>query len=385
MNVIIKQRRSGSVNEIKKRFDRAKREKRDLDFQTGRIPRDVLSKLLIVCGQVSPDDVAAYRKKASEIKADFVFCKSRSWKETRSVIREHYEFGKHKGVLLIGDGNQLPSRQLTFKEEHGYTDWFLQDMNDDLQPDVPIGRVYGSREVVLYHLDPPIIDSNIAVIFDTEPDRSSRHVVALHKLGFDVEVLEKYHPEDTNLLASSEFILQFSDGLYTRRIHGNPEAWLSQNSVVLSHSYVRKISFKGYPVVFSEACSTANSGPLLRAFLDKGACYIGSPFETVNNIKPCGNWRECAAADGWKFGFLDLLDSYDTIGEVKMNVDINLFINLEDKVVAEIRRLAEDIESAIQSDEALSIVEWNLFGNPLRTSTRGPHADYVPGRIYVDT
>ncbi len=385
MNVIIKRERTGSVNQIKKRFAQAKRKRRKLDFDTTQIPRELFQGLLVICGDVPSQDVTAFRKKASALHSDFVHITPELRRDVQTAIREQFDSDKHKAVLLIGNLEQLPPYYLYYKGEPGFTDYFYQDITGDHKPDVPVGRIFGTRNVVLHHMDPPIIDSDIAIIFDTEPNRSSRHVVALHKLGFDVEILRKYHPDDAELLASSEFILQFSDGHYTRRIHGNPEAWLSHSTVVLAHNSVETIDFKGYPVVFSEACSTANNGPLLRAFLQKGACYIGSPFETVNNVRPFNNWRECASADGWKFGFLDLLDTFDTIGEVKINVDINLYINLDDKFRRELKDLSEGETSQINSDETLSVVEWNLFGNPLRISTRGPKADFVPGRIVVDT
>ncbi len=385
MNLIIKRERTGSVNTIKKMFQQAKRRRRKIDLVTHSLDRGLLSKLLIICGSVPKPDMKVFKNAAKKIEADFVIADASSWRETGDIIRKAYDPGQHRAVLLIGTNSQLPAHPLKYKGDHAVTDWFFQDIDGDLRPDVPIGRVFGSQETVLKHIDPPIIDSDIAIIFDAEPNRTSRHVIALHKLGFDVEILKRFHPEDADLLAASEFILQFSDGRYTRRIHGNPSAWAAHNSVVLSHEHVRDINFVGYPVVFSEACSTAQEGPLLKAFLDRGACYIGAPLETVNNIYPFESWRECAAADGWKFGFLDLLDTFDTIGEVKVNVDINLFINLNERLVSEIQDIASGKTSEIRADEVLSVIEWNLFGNPLRVSTRGPNADYVPGVIVVDT
>ena len=142
---------------------------------------------------------------------------------------------------------------------------------------------------------------------------------------------------------------------------------------------------RGYPVVFSEACSTALEGPLLQAFLRQGAAYIGSTLDTLNNIQPFDDWRECAYSDGWKFGFLDLLDSYDHIGEVKLSVDKEITRNLAEGPRREIDQIRSGQTSVVQSDEALSTIEWTFFGNPMRRSTVGPNADYSPGRLVVDT
>ena len=234
-------------------------------------------------------------------------------------------------------------------------------------------------------MDPNIIDSNIAVIFDSQPGRSSRHVESLMKLGFSVQVLKQYSQDYEGILGSSEFILQFSDGVFTSRIHGTPEKWASHNSDILTSSQTKGIHFKGYPVVFSEACSTAQEGPLLTAFLDQGVAYIGATLDTLNNIEPFDNWKQCAYADGWKFGFLDLLDSHDLIGEVKLGVDRGITENLAEDVSKEIEEIKLGNVSEIRSDEAVSTIEWVLFGNPLRRTTVGPNADFTPGNIIVDT
>ncbi|MHA1248285.1 MAG: hypothetical protein ACTSPE_13235 [Candidatus Thorarchaeota archaeon] len=385
MNLIQKGRSQGTINLIKKRFREARDKRQPLEFPTHKIPRELLQQLLVVCGKVDRHDAEIYREKVEEIGAEFVEVRAKNWTEVRDHIRLSFREGQHAAILLIGTSEQLPSHPLKYQDSTAYTDWFFQDVDGDLVPEVPVGRVFGSPETVLGHLDPDIIDSDIAVIFDSEPGRSDRHLVALTKLGFHVEVLERFEPEDADLLAASEFVLQFSDGKYTRRIHGCPEAWLSHNSVILSYKQANQIPFKGYPVVFSEACSTAQEGPLLRAFLERRACYIGAPLDTLNNVRPFEDWRECAYADGWKFGFLDLLDSYDTIGQVKVNVDREIFENLSGWIKECVRKLAAFGATKIHYDETLSVVEWNLFGNPMRISTRGPNAAFTPGRIIVDT
>ncbi|TXT55191.1 MAG: hypothetical protein BAJATHORv1_40101 [Candidatus Thorarchaeota archaeon] len=385
MNVILKKKQKfGSINLVKKRFQQDRKE-RDLSFDVGKMPRDILERMLVVCGRVGSKNIEIYRQKAKEIGASFVEDDSGSWVFTHRKIRDSYDPGYHEGVLLIGTAKELPSTRVGYQDSYAFTDWFLQDIEGDGFPDIPVGRVYGPPQTVLYHMDPTIIDSDIAIVFDSEPGRSMRHVEGLASLGFDVEILERFHEDDNELMAASEFILQFSDGMYTRRIHGTPDRWASHNSVILSHTQAESIPFKGYPVIFSEACSTAQEGPLLSAFLNGGACYIGSTLDTMNNIEEYEDWRDCPYADGWKFGFLDLLDSYSLIGQVKTQVDRELYERLPLEIQQQIESIRMSESHQINDDKALSLVEWVLYGNPLRRTTVGPDADYTPGRLLVDT
>ncbi|MHA1950775.1 MAG: hypothetical protein ACW987_13000 [Candidatus Thorarchaeota archaeon] len=381
---IIRKGNLGSINEIKKRF-RKKRTEETLQFEVARMDRDVLKRLLVVSGRVGNEKIARYESKAKELGCDFVAEKGRSWVLTQKTIRENYDSSFHKGVLLIGTNKELPATQISYQNTYAFTDWFLQDLNGDSLPDLPLGRIFGPPETVLYHMDPFIVDSNIAIVFDSQPERSNRHVDALAALGFDVEILSRFSEAESKLLAMSEIIFQFSDGVFTSRIHGTPDRWATHNSVILDHDQVTSIKFEGYPVIYSEACSTAQEGPLLKAFLNQGACYIGATLDTMNNIEPFDDWKMCPYCDGWKFGFLDELDSHDLIGEVKVSVDRALTENLAPNVIAELENVRKGETTTLTLDHAVSVSEWVLFGNPLRSTTVGPNANYTPGKIVVDT
>ena len=382
---IIRKPGSGSVNEISKKSVRRERPERELIFDVGKMQRDVLSKMLVICGKVGSDNAELYEKKAKEIECDFILDKGRSWVLTQKTIRGSYDPGYHRGVLLIGNNEQLPATQIAYHQVFGFTDWFLQDLDGDSIPDFPIGRIFGPPQTVLYHMDPLIIDSNIAIVFDSQPGRSSLYVEGLTRLGFDVEVLSRFTEKASRLLSVSEFILQFSDGVLTNRIHGTPREWATGNSAILTHEQAATIHFEGYPVVFSEACNTAQEGPLLRAFLNQGALYIGSTLETMNNLEPSDDWRMCPYSDGVKFGFLDLLDSLEMVGEVKMTVDREIARNLSPKVLKDLQSVRNGKSNVLSEDQAVSACEWVLFGNPLRRTTVGPNPSYTPGRILVDT
>jgi hypothetical protein len=108
-------------------------------------------------------------------------------------------------------------------------------------------------------------------------------------------------------------------------------------------------------------------------------------LDTMNNVDPFDDWRTCAYCDGWKFGFLDLLDSHEFIGEVKLEVDKALTENLDPKVLTELDNVRKGETTTLTIDKAVSTAEWVLFGNPLRSAPIGPNADFKPGRIVVDT
>lgn len=381
---IIRKGSLGTINEIRKKF-RKTRTDEELSFELGRMNRDLLKQLLIVCGQVGVKNAEEYEAKAKELEADFIVEKGRSWVLTQKTIRENYDPTFHKGVLLIGTNKELPATQISYDGSYGFTDWFIQDLDGDGIPDFPFGRIFGPPETVLYHMDPYIVDSDIAIVFDSQPGRSQIHVQALVELGFDVEVLNRFTEDESKLLSVSEFILQFSDGVFTSRIHGTPDRWATHNKLILSHDQASSLKFEGYPVIYSEACSTAQEGPLLKAFLNSGACYIGATLDTMNNVEPFDDWRTCAYCDGWKFGFLDLLDSHEFIGEVKLEVDKAIRENLEPKAIAELENVRKSETTTLTIDHAVTTAEWVLFGNPLRSAPIGPNADFTPGRIVVDT
>ncbi|MDF1540176.1 MAG: C25 family cysteine peptidase, partial [Candidatus Thorarchaeota archaeon] len=128
------------------------------EYQLGKTSRKVLSKLLVVCGKVGSENIANYQAKAKEIGADFIVEERRSWVFVHRGIKEHFDRDQHKGILLIGTNKEIPGTQISYQGSYAYTDWFIQDVDDDMIPDVPVGRIFGPSSTVLYHMDPNIID-----------------------------------------------------------------------------------------------------------------------------------------------------------------------------------------------------------------------------------
>jgi hypothetical protein len=112
---------------------------------------------------------------------------------------------------------------------------------------------------------------------------------------------------------------------------------------------------------------------------------MGAIHDTMNNTRPFEDWRNCAYCDGFKYGILDLLDSYETLGQVKLQVERELFDHLDESPRRQIEEMANGQANGVSSENALSVIEWIMLGNPLRRTTVGPNADYAPGTIVVDT
>ena len=91
----------------------------------------------------------------------------------------------------------------------------------------------------------------------------------------------------------------------------------------------------------------------------------------MNNTEPFENWIDCAFSDGWKYGFLDLLDPHNLIGQVKTQVDPALYEHLDAKYKREIDNIGDGKSNELESSQAVSTVEWVLFGNPMRRTAVG--------------
>ena len=60
-------------------------------------------------------------------------------------------------------------------------------------------------------------------------------------------------------------------------------------------------------------------------------------------------------------------------------------IRENEKIMKQLEDVRTGVTNTLTNDNAVSICEWVLFGNPLRPTTVGPNANYSPGRIVVDT
>ena len=59
---------------------------------------------------------------------------------------------------------------------------------------------------------------------------------------------------------------------------------------------------------------------------------------------------------------MDLLDSKPVIGEVKLGVDAAIYGNLDPSIKNEIELIRTGDTYEVKSEQALSAVEWVLFG-----------------------
>lgn len=305
-----------------------------------------------------------------------------------SEMEKAWEQEQTQSILIVGDYMEFPP--MRFKTQFGihYSDYIYADVGNEGEADVGIGRVFGSIETIRKHLQMQIGDSNKAVLFDSDPERSSNTIEAVKALGFELKVLQRYEPEsDKELLENAELILQVSDGVVNERIHGSSLKWASHNYTIMDYNDFQNIRFKNYPVIFSEACSTASFGPLLSAVLQAGAMYYGATSLSMNNPKEFSNWRACPYADGVKIGMLDILDEVQSMGQVVQEINTELFKSLSSSQQQQLQNALRNAKTGedVPSSEVATILQFNLFGNPERPVTVGIDPDYDAGVVHYDT
>ena len=341
--------------------------------------------------------VVVWSNKLSTIKKEALrrYCKNQGLISTEIKTRNVFEANREiekaaedwriKHLLIIGDAKEFPSLKYIFRNKARYTDIIYQDLGGEGNIILSVGRVFGNKETILSHLECSYGDSNLAVVFDTTPKTSELPVKALIDLGFKVELLDRFSENKIPLLEDAEMILQYSDGTILDRVHGDNNSWFGGNppTELLSWKDLSKIKFKYYPFVFSEACSTANFGLLVRKMLEAGGMYLGATSPTYNNPRVYRNWMTCHYCDGYKYGVLDSLDSCDTVGEVKVKVDRELFNTLNEKQQKEILDLEEGARERIDDIEVLATIQFMLFGNPQRPATVGKRASFKIREIPV--
>lgn len=331
---------------------------------------------------INKEALRRYCKNQGLISAEI---KTRNVFEANREIEKMAEDWKIRQLLIIGDAKEFPSLKYIFRNKVRYTDIIYQDLGGEGNITLSVGRIFGNKETILSHLECSYGDSNLALVFDTTPKTSELPVKALMDLGFNVELLDGFSENRIPLLEDAEMILQYSDGTVLDRVHGDNGSWFGGNPPIklLSWRDLRRIKFKHYPFVFSEACSTANFGSLVRKMLEARGIYLGATGPTYNNPRVYKNWMVCHYCDGYKYGVLDSLDCCDTIGEVKVKVDKELFNTLNERQQKAVLDLEKGTKKRINDIEVLATIEFMLFGNPKRPVTVGKHGSFKIGEIPV--
>ncbi|MHA1380359.1 MAG: hypothetical protein ACTSRG_18495 [Candidatus Helarchaeota archaeon] len=320
-----------------------------------------------------------YSLKTLEIKVDSIF------KVNRRIIKEADHLNIDN-IIIIGDNNQFPTLEFSHKNITGFSDLLYEQIEDFY---LKVGRIYGGERTLQNHIRFNFGDSNLAVVVDTTPKKSELPVKALEELGFKVFMWSGINGQSLKimepLLEKAEMILQYSDGTFFDRVHGNPKEWYGGNPPKAFFTYkdFRKIQFKCYPFIFSEACDTASFGPFVREAIKAMSVYVGATSLTYNNKKEYDSWENCHYCDGVKYGFLDLLEKKKNIGEVKLTVDKILFETLPASKKRIIKELKKKNKIKINDAEIVSTIQWLLFGNPLRPVTVGIKPAFKVGTIPV--
>ncbi|MFX0197366.1 MAG: hypothetical protein ACFFCW_14675 [Candidatus Hodarchaeota archaeon] len=339
----------------------------------------------IFCLQDQSDTLVVHRPKFPDIRKISNFCKKNEIPiieiKSKSVFdaakHVHREIDTHGAtkLIILGDKDQFPSLEYRWEKVKGYTDIIYSDPNYG-NPTTIVGRIYGTTKTILAHLEGKYGDSNEAVVFDTAPSRNELPIQALEALGFSTYLASGFTDNTRRMMERAEFVLQYSDGTIHDRIHGDPTRWYGgrRPRTLLHYTDVLTVAFKYYPAIYAEACNTANFGPLVYTFLAKKTIYVGSTTPTYNNNIEYDSWQTCHFCDGYKYGFLDLLDSRDTIGEVKRDVDAGLIATLDRDNHKQYEILLLGKKREPKTVTLLSTIQNLLLGNPNRPKTVGAGA-----------
>jgi len=327
----------------------------------------LLDKLLIIW---NPDNFP--QQKIEIIKR---FCKKKQlkWQEIKTnevtvaakQIRRRTDDFEY--LLIVGDEKQFPTYKFTHVGIIAHTDYIYQGDSH-----LKIGRVVGGTRVITEHLKCCCGDSNLTIVIDTEPTRSEDAIKQLEKMGYQV-----FHWRGINgqsfklmepLIEKAQMIFQYSDGTARDKVRGNAKEWYGGTPARAFFTYkdLRRIQFINYPLIFSEACTTANFGPFVRAMCEANATYIGASCTTYNGEEPDVSWENDHSCDGIKFGILDQLDKHHTAGDMFSHV-IKV---LRETLSSSSQKCLMDIQKGkpmeIKDTKIISVIEWVLFGNPLR-------------------
>ncbi len=319
--------------------------------------------------------------KTSEIKLENIF-------KANKRIEKEADTQNADNVLIIGDAIQFPSLEYTHKKSPAYTDIIFEQIGEF---NLKIGRIYGGEKTLQNHIRFNYGDSNLAVVVDTTPKKSEKPVQALQELDFKVFMWSGIKGQSLKimepLLEKAEMILQYSDGTFFDRVHGNAKEWFggSPPKAFFTYKDFRKIQFQCYPFIFSEACYTANFGPFVREAMRALSVYIGATSLTYNNKIEYDTWENCFTSDGYKYGILDLLAKKSTLGDAKLTVDKILFETLPASKQGKISELNKKNNIKIEDQDIISVIQWMYFGNPLRPVTVGPKPNFKISKIPVYT
>ena len=106
--------------------------------------------------------------------------------------------------------------------------------------------------------------------------------------------------------------------------------------------------------------------------------------ESGENLDVLNKIREVQDIEPRDPSELDKDELYHTISE-KVEVDKEIASRLDSVVMKEVESISKSDTKKMEQDQAVSTIEWVLYGNPIRRTPVGPNADFTPGRLIVDT
>ncbi|MHA1420027.1 MAG: C25 family cysteine peptidase [Candidatus Heimdallarchaeaceae archaeon] len=296
-------------------------------------------------------------------------------------IRKAYNEYDPEAILIIGNISQFTGNFYKTQAGRHYSDNVFQDPEQSGTFTTPVGRVSGDIPTIMYHLLLRTGNTNKAAVFLPESSIDNELAIeGIQKLGLDMEIITDYTDNQKKLLEEAEIIFQYSNSQSDNHaIHGTLSGWITKLKTIFDSRDLLNINFQNYPIVFSQACNTGNFGTFAQQMLRSRACFFGSssPTYTFKHVE-FRDWENVPSSDGWKIGFLDLLDEKKNIGEIKIEVE-NRFIkilNSQGKEYLESFKRNQVHRFLPEHSLIVSTIQFQLFGNPLRFSTVGLKPDF---------
>lgn len=270
-------------------------------------------------------------------------------------------------LVIMGDEKQFPTYKFTHLGVMAHTDFIYQ-----CDSHLKVGRVLGGTRTITDHLRCCCGDSKLTIVIDTEPNRSENAIIKLEEIGYQVFLWKGVNGQSFKmmepLLEKAQMIFQYSDGTFKDKVRGNAKEWYGGNPARAFFTYkdLRKIQFTNYPLIFSEACTTANFGPFVRAMSEANAAYIGATCMTYNNKHTADEWELDHSCEGIKYGILNQLNKNGYIGDMLNHVLKSLMESLPPSSKNVLSEIEKGKPLEINNKKVISIIQWILFGNPLR-------------------
>lgn len=275
-------------------------------------------------------------------------------------------------VVLLGDERTLPTWQVSLGGRRLTTDAPYTDLDGDGVPETAVSRILGSPAAILRQLRGKREYGNRAVVLCSEDTRihleTRGFARSLGRLGYQVAIRGV---RDHQVLSASDLIVHFG--------HGTPET-LSNRWGETFVAAADEEALPRSPIIFADGCGTLPVGsPLLRSFVERGACaYVGATA-TVQGMIPARFTNELV-----EHFLAALLKRPQSALPGLLTLARAEYVKGHPGLAEKVRHLFETGSSAASGDDAthlLTIAEWVYYGDPRASIPRAGAAVEMSRRV----